>query len=140
MELIRTKTTIPVPYVYSYSMTTNDTGYPYLLLEAVPKKALDSQIAFSIPDKHRRNVAAQLARYIYELSNIRFSQIGRILYSPESDLLELLPFSAMGSPASVGPLSTSLEYFYFLRRRQTKAILQEHRGELDRVGGGCLIA
>jgi hypothetical protein len=45
------------------------------------------------------------------------------------ELPELLPFSVMGSP--VGPLSTSLEYFYLFRKAQTNAILQEHRGQQE---------
>jgi serine/threonine protein kinase len=129
MELIRTKTTIPVPRIFGYGVTTNELGYPYLLMEALSGNVLENQMAFSVPDEHKGKFSAQLARYIYELSTIRFSQIGRILYLHESELPELLPFSLIGSP--VGPLSTSLEYFYLFRRAQTNAILQEHRGQQE---------
>lgn len=130
MELIRNKTTIPLLCVLGYGVTANDFGYTYLLLEALPGNVLHSRMAFSIPDRHKGNFAAQLARYVYELSTIRFSQIGRIIDSPESGVLELLPFAIMGS-SPVGPLSTSLEYFYLFPRGQTNAILQDHREEQE---------
>lgn len=81
MKLIFTKTTIPVPHAFGYCVTTSDIGYPYLLMEALPGKVLDSRMALSIPDKHKRNFAALLASYIYELSTIRSSQICRMLCS-----------------------------------------------------------
>lgn len=129
MELIRARTTIPLPSIFGYEVTVKDFGYRYVLMEALPGNVLDSRMAVSVPDKHKEKVAAQLARYIYELSTIRSSQIGRIVYSHESELIETLPFPMMGSP--VGPLSTSLEYFYLFRKAQTTAILQEHRGEQE---------
>lgn len=86
-------------------------------------------MAFSVPDRPKAKFASQLARYIYELGTIRFNQIGRILHSDESESPQLVPFSIEGSV--IGPLSTSLEYFHLFRRAQTKAILQEHRGEQD---------
>lgn len=129
MELIRTKTTIPVPHIFGYGVTTNEFGYPYLLMEALSGNVLESQMGLSVPDEHKGKFSAQLARYIYELSTIRFNRIGRISHLHESELPELLPFPVMGSP--VGPLSTSLEYFYLWRRAQTNAILQEHRGQQE---------
>ncbi|KAJ5458588.1 hypothetical protein N7475_009976 [Penicillium sp. IBT 31633x] len=35
----------------------------------------------------------------------------------------------MGMPKDIGPLSTSLEFFYHLRKGQTTTILKDHRGE-----------
>lgn len=129
MDLIRTKTTIPIPRVWGYDASTKDIGYRYILMEALPGQALDGRMALSIPDIHKEKFAAQLAGYLYELSTIRFNQIGRILYSHESSQHELLPFYVVGSPKEVGPLSTSLEFFYLLRKGQTNVILEDHRGE-----------
>ena len=60
---------------------------------------------------------------------IRLSQIGRIGYSDEPNQHELLPFSITGLPNEIGPLSTSLEFFYLLRTGQIGANLKDHRGE-----------
>lgn len=38
MELIRTKTTIPIPRIFGYDVTLNEFGYPYLLMEVVSRK------------------------------------------------------------------------------------------------------
>jgi hypothetical protein len=131
MELIRIKTTIPVPRVLGYDASTKSIGYRYILMEALPGQALNGRMALSIPDIHKEKFAAQLAGYLHELSTIRFSQIGRILYSHESSQHELLPFYIIGSPKEIGPLSTSLEFFYLLRKGQTNAILKDHRGEQE---------
>lgn len=79
MKLI-TKTTIPVSHVYGYCETTGDFGCPYLLMEALPGNVLDSQMALSIPDRRKGKFATQLVSYIHELSTIRCSRIGRVLY------------------------------------------------------------
>lgn len=129
MELIRSKTTIPVPRVVGYDASAKDIGYRYILMEPLPGQALGDSMALSMPDTHKERFAAQLTGYFYELSTIRFNQIGRILYSHESNQYELLPFHMPGISKAIGPLSTSLEFFYLHRKRQTNAILQAHRGE-----------
>lgn len=124
MNLIRAKTSIPVPRVFGYSENMKDDfGYPYILMEALPGNILDRGMALSIPDAHEEKFTAQLAAYIHELSTIRSSKIGRVLYTTDPDQLEVLPFPIMCSQSPIGPLSTSLDYFYRLRKDQTKAIL-----------------
>lgn len=61
-------------------------------MEALPGKVLDSQMALSVPDKHKAKLATQLASYIYELSTTRFNRICRILHPHEDNQFELLPF------------------------------------------------
>ena len=129
MKLIRRKTTIPVPRVFGYCTTRSDIGYPYLMMEALPGNVLGSSMGFAVPDERKGAFAAQLATYVYELSTLQFSKIGRISYSSEFDEVELLPFPIGGS--LVGPLSTSLEYFYLYRKGQTKAILKSRRGDKE---------
>lgn len=127
MNLIRARTTIPVAQVFAYGFPTEDFGFAYLLMEALPGRVLDNRIALSVPDQHVGDFATQLANYVYELSTIRFSKIGRIMPSDSSERVELSPSSVAGSRNRL--LSTSLEYFYHLRKEQTKAILERHRGE-----------
>ena len=131
MELIRSKTTIPVPRVVGHDTSAKDIGYRYILMEPLPGRVLNGRMALSIPDTHKERFAAQLAGYFYELSTIRFNQIGRILYSHESNQYELFPFHMTGFSKEIGPMSTSLEFFYLLRKGQTNAILKDHRGEQE---------
>lgn len=131
-ELIRTQTTIPIPHVFGYGVSKTDHfGYPYLLMEALPGKVLDRQMACSIPEKHQRNFAAQLARYIYELSTIRFSQIGRVLHS------ELAPFSVMGSPS--GRSFTHLTGIFLPLAPRSNKCDSPRASRRTGVGGGCLV-
>ncbi|KAJ5952249.1 uncharacterized protein N7479_010662 [Penicillium vulpinum] len=128
MNFIRSKTTIPVPRVFGHSVRKNDFGYSYILMKALPGTVLNHRVALSIPATHKKKFAAQLARYIYELSTLRFSRIGFLSYS-ESDEFEICPFQISGS--WVKPLSTSLEYFYLFRKGQTREIREGHKGEAD---------
>ncbi|KAJ5479232.1 hypothetical protein N7530_004741 [Penicillium desertorum] len=128
MKFVRSKTTIPVARIFGHNATKNDFGYPYLLMEALHGTVLNHRMALSIPDSHKKKFAAQLARYVYELSTLRFSKIGCLSYS-ESDELEISPFQISGS--WVEPLSTSLEYFYLFRKGQTREIHEEHKGEAE---------
>ncbi|KAJ5807847.1 hypothetical protein N7474_009116 [Penicillium riverlandense] len=127
MNLIRTRTTIPVAEVFAYGFPTEDFGFAYILMEALPGKILDNRIALSVPDQHMRDFATQLANYVYELSTIQFSKIGRIMPSDSSEGVELSSSSIAGSGNRI--LSTSLEFFYHLRKEQTKAILEGHKNE-----------
>lgn len=128
MNFVRSKTTIPVPRIFGHNVTKNDFGYPYLLMEALPGTVLENRMALSIPATHKKKFAAQLARYVYELSTLRFSKIGCLSYS-QSGELEVSPLQI--SSSWVEPLSTSLEYFYRFRKGQTREIHEEHKGEAD---------
>jgi serine/threonine protein kinase len=128
MKFVPSKTTIPVARIFGHNATKNDFGYPYLLMETLHGTVLNHRMALSIPDSHKKKFAAQLARYVYELSTLRFSKIGCLSYS-ESDELEISPFQISGS--WVEPLSTSLEYFYLFRKGQTREIHTEHKGEAE---------
>lgn len=65
MELIRGRTTIPVPSVFGYDASTKNIGYRYILMEALPGPVLNSRIALSIPDAYKGRFASQLAGYLY---------------------------------------------------------------------------
>ncbi|KAJ5093629.1 hypothetical protein N7456_009490 [Penicillium angulare] len=132
MDLIRTKSSVPVPRVFGYDTTTNEIGYRYILMEAIPGKTLDMRIALSVPNEHKRSFAAQLAGYIYELSTITFNKIGRVISPdlPQADgQFDLHAFPIDGS--DIAPLNTSLEYFYLLRKAQTKSILKAHPNDSE---------
>jgi hypothetical protein len=59
-------------------------GFRYILLEALAGKVLDTRMAISISAQHKKKFVAQLAGYFHELSIIRFSKFGRVLYSSKS--------------------------------------------------------
>jgi len=139
MKLISARTTIPIPTVFGYDASTENIGYRYILMEALPGQVLNSRMALSVPDAHQEKFGAQLAIYFYELSTIRFNQIGRLGYSHESGQHAILPFSVPGSSKSIGPLNTSFEYFYRLRKEHTVSILRDHAGEQEWVAAARLL-
>lgn len=134
MEMIRTKTTIPVPRVSGYDVSTKSIGYLYILIEALPGQVPNGRMALSIPDIHEEKFASQLAGFPYELM-IRFSQIGRILYSHESSQHELLPFSITGFVNEIGQLSTLLEFLYAKGRKMqsSKTSMESRNGKRQLV-------
>ncbi|KAJ5287306.1 hypothetical protein N7478_002992 [Penicillium angulare] len=118
---------VPVPRVFGYDTTTNEIRYRYLLMEAIPGRILGIKVASSIPEQHKRSFAAQLAGYMYELSTMTFNKIDRVISPdlPRDDGQFDLRAFLIGD-SEIATLNTSREYFYLLRKAQTKAILKAH--------------
>ena len=71
----------------------------------------------------------QFAHFLFELSNVRFDRIGWLWCGTSgNDDPEIIPFEAIdGAPRGiftrqVGPLDSSLEYFYQLREGMNRAL------------------
>lgn len=95
----------------------NKFGFPYLLMSALSGRMLDEH--FALPEQHKPKVASQLARYWYELSQVRFDQIGRIWGGPGADddlrsqhhhAVSLSPFLVIDSKPS--PTPSECAYYY----------------------------
>ncbi|KAJ5652601.1 hypothetical protein N7507_010027 [Penicillium longicatenatum] len=130
MQLIRAKSSIPIPSVFGYDASTKNIGYRYILMEALPGHALTSRMALSIPDEYKEKFAAQSAGHLFDLSTIRFGQIRRLGNSlDELGQHIMLPFSVRGSLKEIGPVNTSFEFFYRLRKEHTYSILRDHAGD-----------
>ncbi|KAI9826840.1 MAG: hypothetical protein M1832_005779 [Thelocarpon impressellum] len=123
VRLVGSKTTIPVPHIYGFNVAkTSPLGFRYLLMQALPGRHPDNGFARSIPRTAWDKVADQLADYYHQLSRLRFDRIGRISSGPEEE-------TRVGSFDGMGPFATSLEYFYALRKDQSRAINVKHAGD-----------
>ncbi|KAL6854924.1 hypothetical protein ACO1O0_006060 [Amphichorda felina] len=79
MEIISSKTTIPVPKVFAYDVSSsNGIGYPYILMEHIDGRILDGSIACEVPSEYILKVANQMARVLFELGSLTFDRPGRI--------------------------------------------------------------
>ncbi|KAK0129542.1 hypothetical protein ONS96_000107 [Cadophora gregata f. sp. sojae] len=127
MTYIRVNTNIPVPEVYGYDVSpSNAFGFRYVLMEMLPGRIIDHDSKNSIPTKKWAALADQLAEYMYQLSKLRFSTIGRLLGADKTHLEEYI------SPIGGGePVTTSLEYFYTHRQNHTQLIKSDHEGDDD---------
>lgn len=124
MKLIASRTSIPIPKIYSFDVRANNAfGFRYVLMQALPGRHLDHGLARSIPRECWDKVVDQLSDYWHQLSRLRFDRIGRLYCGPNADQEEptLLPIEGLG-----GPFLTSWEYFHALRRSHRRYIEAAH--------------
>ncbi|KAF5627809.1 kinase-like domain protein [Fusarium tjaetaba] len=115
MKFFKTKTSIPVPVVHSYSVDTDtEVGAPYVLMDyihgTVATELRDANEyeagLFGTPDQDRafRN---QMAEIQATLSSFKFSQIRSLYQDKETSDFFIGPETETGK----GPWSSSLEYY-----------------------------
>ena len=124
VRLVASRTSIPVPRIYGFDVdATNQFGFRYILMQALPGCHPDSGLSRSIPRKYWDKLADQLADYWYQLSRLRFNRIGRLWCGRSADEEEpsIIPLLGLG-----GPFLSSLEYFYAVRRSHSRQIEAEH--------------
>jgi hypothetical protein len=125
MNIIRRRTSIPVPQVFEFEMSTDQPfGYPYVLMEYLVGCSLHDRLAVSIPLQYHTKVAKQLASAFVELQNLTFDRIGRLWCGDTAD--QPVEIIAMAWHHSPGPLETSLEYFYNQRQGENREIVTMH--------------
>ena len=122
MRLGGAKTAIPVPQIYGFDVAAaNPFGFRYLLMQALPGHVPDGILSRSVPEHQQDKVVDQLAEYYYQLSRLRFDRIGRLWAGKQLDReATIIPAHERGS------FHSSIEYFYALRRSQTRAIRADH--------------
>jgi hypothetical protein len=131
MRIVNVRTSIPVPTVFAYNCEANNPfGYPYMLMGALPGKILDDQFAFSVPTSFQPKVAAQLAQYVWELSQITFDQSGRIWCGYELDKEpEVTSFPVL--EREIGPFNSSCAYLFGVRQEINRAVHDQHLNDED---------
>ncbi|USP80489.1 hypothetical protein yc1106_07763 [Curvularia clavata] len=132
MNLVRQRTTIPVPRIYGFEVKTDDPfGYPYVLMEYMSGHKLNNGLARTLP-QYQAKVAKQLANVFAELQNLTFSRIGRIWCGDTLDQpVTIIPMAVWHH--SPGPLETSLEYFYNQRQGQNRLIMDLYPDDADQL-------
>lgn len=127
-RLIASKTTVPVPKIYHFDVDpSNDFGFRFVLMQALPGRHLESGLARSVPKEHFNKLTGQLADCYDQLSHLRFSRIGHLWCGRTAeDQPSIIPIPNVG-----GPFSSSLEYFYALRKFHNRMIQAEHSGDKE---------
>ena len=130
MNILRQRTSIPVPRVFEFKMGVDGAfEYPYVLMEYLRGRKLDNGLAISIPRQYHTKVAKQLANVFGELQNLTFNRIGRLWYGETADQpVEIIPMDWHHSP---GPLETSLEYFYNQRNGKDREVIALHPNDAE---------
>ncbi|KAG5989139.1 hypothetical protein E4U52_005896 [Claviceps spartinae] len=79
MKTLKSRTTIPVPEFFAFDVSpSNEFGFPYILLEGLKGKTLQSTMAKTVPADYKHHVASQLADVLYQLENLTFDRLGRM--------------------------------------------------------------
>ena len=128
LRLVASRTTVPVPTIYHFDVdASNDFGFRYILMQALPGRHFEHSLALSVPKAHFDTLTDQLADYYDQLSRLRFDRIGRLWCGRTAEEEpSLIPIPNVG-----GPFSSSIEYFYALRKSHNRTIQAEHAGEKE---------
>ncbi|CAF9924363.1 hypothetical protein IMSHALPRED_006163 [Imshaugia aleurites] len=128
LRIVASKTTIPVPTIYHFNVdASNDFGFRYILMQALPGRRPQSGLARSVPEEHMDKITDQLAGYYHQLSRLHFDRIGRLWCGRSAqEQPSIIPVRKVG-----GPFSTSLEYFYVLRKSDNRSIQSKHAGDKE---------
>ena len=126
LRLVASRTTVPVPTIYHFDVdASNDFGFRYILMQALPGRHFEHGLAMSAPKAHFDTLTDQLADYYDQLSRLRFDRIGRLWCGRTAEEQpSLIPI-----PDAGGPFSSSIEYFYALRKSHNRTIQAEHAGD-----------
>lgn len=128
LRLVASRTTVPVPTIYHFDVdASNDFGFRYILMQALPGRHSEHGLARSAPKAHFDKLTNQLADYYDQLSRLRFDRIGRLWCGRTAEEHpSLIPIPDVG-----GPFSSSIEYFYALRKIHNRTIQAEHAGDKE---------
>ena len=128
LRLVVSRTTIPVPTIYHFDVdASNDFGFRYVLMQALPGRHCENSLARSVPEAHFDRLTDRLADYYDQLRRVRFDRIGRLWCGRTAEEQpSLMPIPGVG-----GPFSSSIEYFYALRKSHNRTIQAEHAGDKE---------
>ncbi|EGD96537.1 hypothetical protein TESG_03977 [Trichophyton tonsurans CBS 112818] len=104
LQLVKERTTVPVPTVFGYS-NKSKIGAPVILMECLlGNVGTDLNFDF-IPPKYKNSFFEEMARIQTEISSILFPKIGSIIRL-ENGSYDIGPIPGLG-----GPFDTATEYF-----------------------------
>ena len=123
IEYVATHTTLPVPRVHKYDLTSkNILQRPYILMDCLPGKTLASCLD-SLKDEQIRNIVGQWAQYTMELSNLQFPQIGSLRKDLEIFVVKpLLPSGPNETMDSRGPFRSVADYILAVSHLKKQSI------------------
>lgn len=151
MQLLKRKTTIPVPEVYAFdSSIDNELNAPYILMEYINGVPLfevwfDKAASASTLEKHRRQTLEDLAAAMVQLNDFTFNQSGSLSFDEEGNVVGIRPYqSSDGSldneseqAIEIGPFpDTKSCFFHFLDKRQPPNSNLCQGKEMDKMQSG----
>ncbi|KAG9237407.1 kinase-like domain-containing protein [Amylocarpus encephaloides] len=82
MSYVREHTSIPVPLVYAYDTSCDNTlGFEWMLMEFIPGRKLSSRVRDdSMTLSQQKECIVTVAGWLYQLSRLRFDAVGSIFY------------------------------------------------------------
>jgi isoamyl acetate esterase len=127
LNLLKMKTTIPVPTVYGYDARyDNEIGAPYLLMEAMPGKRLwGTPRSDFIPEQHKAKVYVQIADILLQLYSLKFPAIGMLYWDCENDTTYTVGkiVDQCNRIPSYGPFDQSFDFY----RTRAELLLEFHK-------------
>ncbi|KAK3169300.1 hypothetical protein OEA41_008683 [Lepraria neglecta] len=112
-RLIRQKTDIPVPEVYSYDASNETIGWPFVLMECMLGKPAIKRLANATPEQDS-HFLRQMAQIQVKLANVRMDRIGSIFQS--SDGFEVGP----DVETAQGPFKKPKQYYQAVASHRDK--------------------
>ncbi|PBK71474.1 hypothetical protein ARMSODRAFT_955247 [Armillaria solidipes] len=128
MRLISDRTSLPLPVVYAYDSTSNNSlGYAYMFtsfIEVVPLSRTWTKPG-ALPDANRRHIFQQIANSMAQLRTLEFDRIGALDFSGPDLSYTIGPLRKIEEGKvvhEIGPFPTSLSYINEL----ASSLLDEH--------------
>lgn len=109
MQLVASKTQVPVPRVFSYELCPNNgIGGPCMFMEMVEGETLENHIRKQggIWGNQVRHLLDQMVPLAFELSTIKFDGIGRLQFGKLPNTLDLVSYNELSAP----PFENTFQY------------------------------
>jgi hypothetical protein len=113
IEYVATNTTLPVPRVHDYDLTSDNILLrPYILMDCLPGKPLSSCID-SLNDTQIKGLVRQWAQYTMDLATLQFPEIGTLRKEDDTFVIKpLLPESLDDPTDNRGPFRSVADYLF----------------------------
>ncbi|KAF5136338.1 hypothetical protein E5D57_000098 [Metarhizium anisopliae] len=131
LKTVKSRTTIPVPEVFFFDTSlSNEFGFPYILMERLKGRVLDSTIASKVPAECLPQVSRQPADVLFQLENLSFDCLGRIWCGENCDEPPtIIPWEREDTASAIPHIETSLEWFYLSRQDANRSALEAHASD-----------
>jgi hypothetical protein len=109
MQLVASKTKVPVPRVFGYELgPNNDIGGPCMFMEMVEGETLENLMRKQggIWGSQVRHLLDQLVPLVFELSTLKFDGIGRLQFGKLPDTVDLVSYNELSAP----PFENAFQY------------------------------
>jgi isoamyl acetate esterase len=136
MVYVKANSTIPVPTVYDFSAERDAViGCRFILMEALAGHPGKDRLQHFIPAEHRVKTYTQLADIKIQLSQLRFSKIGRLTGSGFGGADLKFSINAFQAPGCLhtrtsGPFESALDYYHDIRRHDLQKAFEREREDL----------